>query len=119
MKRLFVLTPWLTLWLTLPFTFAQNITVFAASSLTEAFNEMAGAFKAANPGVTVDLNFAGSSTLSTQILQGAPADVFASADEKQMEVVAGEVAGTPQRFAGKQLGDCYARRARASAPPRI
>ena len=90
------------LWLTLPLAFAQSLTVFAASSLTEAFNEMAGAFEAANPGVTVDLNFAGSSTLSTQILQGAPADVFASADVRQMEAVAEEV-GTPERFAGNSL----------------
>ena len=91
------------LWLTLPFTFAQTITVFAASSLTEAFNEMAQTFEAANPGVNVDLNFAGSSTLSTQISQGAPADVFASADERQMEAVAEEIGGTPQRFAGNSL----------------
>ena len=91
------------LWLTLSFTFAQTITVFAASSLTEAFNEMAQTFEAANPGVNVDLNFAGSSTLSTQISQGAPADVFASADERQMEAVAGEVEGAPQRFAGNSL----------------
>ena len=98
MKRLFVLT----LWLTLGLTSAQSLTVFAASSLTEAFNEMAGAFEAANPGVNVDLNFAGSSTLSTQILQGAPADVFASADVRQMEAVAEEV-GTPERFAGNSL----------------
>ena len=99
MKRLFMLM----LWLALPLTNAQSLTVFAASSLAEAFNEMASAFEAANPGVSVDLNFAGSSTLSTQILQGAPADVFASADEEQMERVAGEVAGTPQRFAGNSL----------------
>ncbi len=99
MKRLFVFT----LWLTLGLTSAQSLTVFAASSLTEAFNEMAGAFEAANPGVNVDLNFAGSSTLSTQILQGAPADVFASADVRQMEAVAGEVTGTPRRFAGNSL----------------
>ena len=93
----------LMLWLALPFTNAQSITVFAASSLTEAFNEMAQTFEAANPGATVDLNFAGSSTLSTQILQGAPADVFASADEKQMGAVAEEIVGTPQRFAGNSL----------------
>ena len=99
MKRLFTLM----LWLTLPFTFAQSMTVFAASSLTEAFEEMAQAFEDANPGVTVNLNFAGSSTLSTQISQGAPADVFASADEKQMEAVAVEVEGTPRRFAGNSL----------------
>ena len=99
MKRLLMLI----LCLTLPLTFAQSLTVFAASSLTEAFEEMAQAFEDANPGVTVNLNFAGSSTLSTQILQGAPADVFASADVRQMEAVAVEVEGTPQRFAGNSL----------------
>ncbi len=103
MKRRLILMLWLMLWLTLPFTFAQSLTVFAASSLTEAFSEIAEAFEAANPGVTVALNFSGSSTLSTQILQGAPADVFASADARQMEGVAGEVAGEPQRFAGNSL----------------
>jgi len=61
-----------------------SITVFAAASLKSTFTELATEFEAANPGVTVELNFAGSSDLVTQITEGAPADVFASADEKNM-----------------------------------
>ena len=60
---------------------AQALTVFAASSLTEAFEEIASAFEK-QYGVEVLLSFGGSSTLATQITQGAPADVFASADER-------------------------------------
>ena len=63
----------------------KTLTVFAAASLTEAFSEMATAFEAANPGVDVALNFAGSNTLRAQIEQGAMADVFASANTKEME----------------------------------
>src|SRR4051812_7981855 len=60
-----------------------NITVFAAASLTDSFNEMATAFKAANPGVNVTFNFAGSPVLRTQLEQGARADIYASADTVQ------------------------------------
>ena len=59
---------------------AETLTIFAASSLTEAFTELATAFEAEHPDTDVVLNFAGSSTLATQIEQGAPADLFASAD---------------------------------------
>lgn len=62
-----------------------TLTVFAAASLTEAFSEMATAFEAAHPGVDVALNFAGSNTLRAQIEQGAQADVFASANTKEMD----------------------------------
>ena len=61
-----------------------SITVFAAASLKRTFTELADEFEAVNPNVTVELNFAGSSDLVTQITEGAPADVFASADEKNM-----------------------------------
>jgi molybdate transport system substrate-binding protein len=61
-----------------------DITVFAAASLKAAFTELAASFEEAHPGATVTLNFAGSSDLVTQITEGAPADVFASADEKNM-----------------------------------
>lgn len=72
-----------------------TITVFAAASLTDAFGEAAEAFEEANPDVTVELNLAGSSALREQILAGAPADVFASADRSNMDRVAeaGEVEG--------------------------
>jgi molybdate transport system substrate-binding protein len=62
-----------------------TLTVFAAASLTDAFGEMATAFEAANPGVDVALNFAGSNILRAQIEQGAQADVFASANTKEMD----------------------------------
>lgn len=60
----------------------RGVTVFAASSLTDVFGDIAAAFEAANPGVEVTLQFAGSSRLATQINAGAPADVFAAADER-------------------------------------
>lgn len=74
-----------------------GIVVFAASSLTEAFTDIGGAFSEQNPGATVTFNFAGSSDLVAQIAQGAPADVFASADESNMTklIEAGHAAGNP------------------------
>lgn len=62
-----------------------KVTVFAASSLTESFKIIGEAFTKMNPGVRVEFNFASSSALATQIEQGAPADVFASADDAQMQ----------------------------------
>lgn len=63
-----------------------EIVVFAAASLTESFTEIGSAFEAAHPGTTVTFNFAGSQQLAQQLGQGAPADVFASANMKQMGV---------------------------------
>jgi molybdate transport system substrate-binding protein len=65
----------------------KTLTIFAAASLTDAFKEIARNFEAANPGVTVEFNFAGSQTLRTQIEQGAPADIFASANKKEMDTL--------------------------------
>lgn len=59
---------------------AEPLRVFAAASLTEAFRDIAAAFEKAHPDTTVELNLAGSQILRTQIENGAPADVFASAD---------------------------------------
>ena len=67
-----------------------GITVLAASSLTDAFGELAGIFEEQNPGTEVSTSFAASSELSAQIQQGAPADVFASASEKNMDAAVGE-----------------------------
>jgi molybdate transport system substrate-binding protein len=82
-----------------------TVRVFAAASLTAAVQKVASAFEKAHPGVEVELNFAGSQTLVQQILQGAPGDVFASADEVNMQklVAGGEVAGAPQVFAHNAL----------------
>jgi molybdate transport system substrate-binding protein len=63
------------------------LNVFAAASLTDAFNEIGKNFEATNPGVTVTFNFAGSQALQTQIEQGAPADVFASANKTEMDAL--------------------------------
>jgi len=65
----------------------RTLTVFAAASLTDAFNELGKNFSAANPGVTVTFNFAGSGTLRTQLEQGAVADVFASANQAEMDTL--------------------------------
>ncbi|CUS03053.2 Molybdenum ABC transporter, periplasmic molybdate-binding protein [Candidatus Promineifilum breve] len=62
------------------------LTIFAAASLTDVFTEMGSAFEATHPGLTVAYNFAGSNQLSAQIGEGAPADVFASANAAQMDV---------------------------------
>jgi len=82
-------------------TVTGTITVFAATSLTKAFDKIGAQFEAAHPGVTVKFNYNGSSSLATSINQGAPADVFASAAPKNMETVtsAGNASGTPQDFA--------------------
>jgi molybdate transport system substrate-binding protein len=66
-----------------------TLTVFAAASLTGVFTGLGNQLEQANPGLDVKFNFAGSDALATQITQGAPADVFASANEKQMKVVTG------------------------------
>ena len=81
---------------------AETVTVFAAASLTAAFKTIGKDFEAANVGTKVEFNFAGSSTLARQILEGAPADVFASADEGNMDKVRAQVA-SPQIFASNRL----------------
>jgi molybdate transport system substrate-binding protein len=68
-------------------TQSTKLTVYAAASLTDAFNQTGQAFGANNSGVTVAFNYAGSQVLATQIKQGATADVFASADQKNMKTV--------------------------------
>jgi len=84
---------------------AANLTVFAAASLTEAFRAIAKDFEGANPDTDVTFNFAGSSTLARQIIEGAPADVFASADDENMKKVvdSGNVAGSSNPFAHNRL----------------
>ncbi|MGV9801188.1 molybdate ABC transporter substrate-binding protein [Mycobacterium sp. NPDC003449] len=84
---------------------AGSITVFAAASLKTAFTEIGEQFKADNPGASVEFSFAGSSDLVTQLTQGADADVFASADTRNMDkaVHAGLVYGNPVKFATNTL----------------
>jgi molybdate transport system substrate-binding protein len=64
-----------------------TLTVFAAASLTDVFTELGDDLMADNPDLDIRFNFAGSSALATQLTQGAPADVFASANQPQMTVV--------------------------------
>ncbi|MHB1139235.1 MAG: molybdate ABC transporter substrate-binding protein [Microthrixaceae bacterium] len=82
-----------------------SLTVSAAASLTEAFSTLRDEFVAAHPGTEVTINFASSGTLSTQILDGAPADIAAFADTMPMTALAdaGLLAGPPEVFARNQL----------------
>jgi molybdate transport system substrate-binding protein len=82
-----------------------HLTVFAAMSLVDAFTEIKERLESEVPGLEITLNFAGSQTLATQLAEGGEADVFASADETQMQaaVEAGRISGEPVRFAQNQL----------------
>jgi len=82
-----------------------DITVFAAASLTEAFTELGKVYERQHDGARVTFSFAASSDLAGQINNGAPADVFASADEPNMDkvVAGGDNVGEPAAFAGNVL----------------
>jgi molybdate transport system substrate-binding protein len=82
-----------------------SITVLAASSLTNGFTALGKEFQTAYPGTTVKFSFGSSATLEQQIAQGAPADVFASADQANMQKLtkANENAGAPQNFVKNKL----------------
>ena len=82
-----------------------EITVFAAASLNSTFTELGKSFESEYPGTTVKFNFAGSSDLVTQLSQGAPGDVFASANTANMDKAVADdlVAGEPVDFASNVL----------------
>lgn len=82
-----------------------TINVFAAASLTDAFQALARGLEATQPGMRVEFNFAGSSALREQILAGAPGDVFASANEANMQQVvdSGAAAGKATPFVTNRL----------------
>jgi molybdate transport system substrate-binding protein len=84
---------------------STTLTVYAASSLTDAFTTIADDFEQAHDGVRVQLSFGGSSDLVAQLQQGAPADVFASADTANMDRLTADdlQAGDPQDFATNVL----------------
>ena len=88
-----------------PTPLSGTISVFAAASLTDSFKALGSSFEQAHGGVTVQLNFAGTPTLVTQIEQGAQADVFASADTTNMTKLTtdGFTTGTSQVFAHNKL----------------
>jgi len=84
---------------------ASTLTVYAAASLTDAFKELGKSFDASHPGLTTRFNFAGSQQLLLQIEQGAPADVFASADQRWMSYATEKrlIGGDPTVFAHNRL----------------
>lgn len=85
---------------------AGELTVYAAASLTAAFDELSTKFEELHPSLDVlPVVYDGSSVLATQLIEGAPADVFASADEKNMTAVvdADLVSGSPELFATNTL----------------
>lgn len=86
-----------------------QVIVFAAASLTDAFNEMGIEFTRSNPRATVKLNFAASTALRTQLEQGAKADVYASADQAQMDNArkAGVIDGEDRLFVKNKLVIIY------------
>ncbi|MPZ88594.1 MAG: molybdate ABC transporter substrate-binding protein [Nitriliruptorales bacterium] len=88
-----------------PSAVSGEVTVFAAASLTGAFEDLGEAFVERNPEAEMTFNFAGSQQLAGQIVHGAPADVFASANPTQMDVVADAdlLASEPEVFATNLL----------------
>lgn len=116
MKRAGVL--WLGLLASVP-AWAADLTVSAASSLTESFRELGAAYEKTHPGTKVDFNFAASGVLLQQISRGAPVDVFASADETTMDQAQQQnllAAGTRAVFAVNALWVVVP--PQAKAPPR-
>lgn len=83
----------------------STVTVFAAASLSRAFTDLGTTFEANHPGTKVSFSFAGSSDLAQQLAAGAPADVFAAADENTMDraVHSGRITDRPQVFATNTL----------------
>lgn len=83
----------------------KKLTVSAAASLTDSFDELSKDFEKDHPGVDVTVNYGGSSSLVQQLIEGAPADVFASADEKNMKKLTDKdlAAGEPSIFATNVL----------------
>ena len=78
--------------------------MLAAASLTEAFKSIGTAVAKTSPGVTAEFSFAASSTLLTQLREGAPGDVFASADESTMQAAAAGLLATAPRIFATNIG---------------
>ncbi|WP_062116854.1 molybdate ABC transporter substrate-binding protein [Collimonas pratensis] len=105
LKRL-VIASALPLFLLVPAAHAADLVVSAAASLTNAFKELGQSFEAQNPDTKVLFNFAASDVLLQQIIKGAPADVFASADQEAMNKAEAEKAVQPasrKNFANNQI----------------
>lgn len=84
---------------------ARTLTVSAAASLTDVYNQLKPQFEQANAGTTVVFNFGGSDTLAQQVVQGAPADVLATASTRTMQTAqqAGRIQGEPVTYATNKL----------------
>lgn len=82
---------------------AATVDVYAAASLTDVFTQIADEYMAEHPSIEIRLTFAGSADLAAQINEGAPADVFASANEKQMTVAGDHIDGESELFASNTL----------------
>ena len=82
---------------------SRTLSVYAAASLTVVMERIAEQFEIAHPDVDVRVTYGGSADLAAQIAEGAPADVFASANTTQMDAVADLVAAEPRLFAKNQL----------------
>ena len=95
------------------------VTVYAAASLSEAFEDLAEEYEAANPGVDVKLSFAGSARLAAQIEAGARADVFASADTANMDrvIATGRTARPPRGVCPQPLWPWWSRPATPAMSP--
>jgi molybdate transport system substrate-binding protein len=92
--------------LTVAATHAADLTVSAAASLTNAFRELGPVFEAQNPGTSIVFNFGASDALLAQIAKGAPADLFASADQETMDRAEAQkllTAGSRRNFVGNTL----------------
>ncbi|MDD7941804.1 molybdate ABC transporter substrate-binding protein [Actinomycetospora lutea] len=83
----------------------RTLTVSAAASLTDVYTGLGSQFEQANPGTTVAFNFGGSDTLAQQVVQGAPADVLATASTRTMQTAqqAGRIQGEPVTYASNRL----------------
>lgn len=83
----------------------RTLTVSAAASLTDVYQTLKPQFEQANPGTTVVFNFGGSDTLAQQVVQGAPADVLATASTRTMQTAqqAGRIQGEPVTYATNTL----------------
>lgn len=81
----------------------ERLIVYAASSLTDVFDGLELEFETAHPDIDLVVNYGGSSSLAAQIEQGAPVDVFASADQATMQRVLDEAEGEPGVFASNRL----------------
>src|SRR5579862_7431409 len=81
-----------------------TLTVFAAASLHQAFPELGKQFEASHPGINVRFGFNGSQILEAQLEQGAAADIFASADKRQMDkALQAQLVANPKPFASNEL----------------